>query len=182
MKRLVQVSVLLALVAGLVACGGNSTLNDTEAAVYLQAEVKLYDPDVHMSTIGGDVTIEHLIIHSFSKDPNATLNANQDVHLTKWVITPERSDGGTKASPQWINTVDVYVPAGGSADMVTYRVFPAEYFHEAPLSYLFPENGGIDPETGNTNIRQTLNIEIFGRTASGKSVSVTFSVGYNFMY
>ncbi|NOZ78211.1 MAG: hypothetical protein GXP48_03310 [Acidobacteria bacterium] len=182
MKRLAQVFILLTLVAGMVACGGNSTLNDTEAAVYLQAEVKKYTPDVHMSTIGGDVTIDHLIIHSFSKDPNATLNANQDVHLTRWVVTSERADGGTKVSPQWVNTVDVYVPAGGSADLENYRVFPEEYFHQAPLSYLFPENGGIDPETGNTNIRQTLNIELFGRTASGKSVSVAFSVTFNFMY
>ncbi len=182
MKRLVQICVLAVLTAGMVACGGNSTLNDTEAAVYLQAEVKKYTPDVKMSTAAGDVTIDHLIIHSFSKDPNATLSSSQDVHLTRWVVTPERADGGTKASPQWENTVDMYIPAGSTGDFENYRVFPAEYFHQAPLVYLFPENGGVDPETGQTNIRQTLNIEIFGRTASGKSVSVKFSLTYNFMY
>ncbi len=181
MKRLVQLCALLVLAAGAVACGGNSTLNETEAPVYLTAEVKEYNQDVQMST-SGDVGITKLEIHSFSKDPNAVLTSAEDVRLTRWVVNAVRTDGGTKASPQWIYDVDVYVPAGGTASLENYRVFPAEYFQQPPLSYLLPENGGVDPETGNTNIRQTLQVEIFGTTSGGKSISVKFNVGFNFTY
>ncbi len=38
------------------------------------------------------------------------------------------------------------------------------------LQICFRQNGGFDPETGNTNvIRQSLELQLFGRTASGKS-------------
>jgi len=181
MKRLVQTCALLGLAVVAASCGGNSTLNETEAAVYLTAEVKEYNPDVSMS-VSGDVTISKLNIHSFSKDPNATLTSAQDVRLTRWVVTAERTDGGTTVSPQWVNDIDVYVPAGGTTNLDNYRVFPAEYFNQAPLSYLLPENGGVDPETGNHNIRQTLHVEIFGTTSGGKSISVKFNAGFNFTY
>ena len=47
--------------------------------------------------------------------------------------------------------------------------------------YLLPENGGFDPETGNTNIRQSLQLQIFGETISGKSVATEkVSIAYNF--
>jgi hypothetical protein len=100
--------------------------------------------------------------------------------LTRWVVTPYRTDGGTVASPQWTHDTDVYVPAGGSADLSNYRVYPSEYLSQPPLNNLLPENGGFDPETGNRNIRQTLRVEVFGRTVSGKTVSVTFNVAFNF--
>jgi hypothetical protein len=79
--------------------------------------------------------------------------------------------------------VSVYVPYNGNAQLENYRVFPAEYFNELPLSHLLPENGGFDPETGQTNIRQSLSVEIFGTTVAGKSVSCEpFTVAFNFFY
>ena len=50
-----------------------------------------------------------------------------------------------------------------------------------PLAYLLPENGGFDPETGNSNIRQSFELQIFGETVSGKSVAtVPISIAFNF--
>ncbi len=181
MRRALQVLLVLVLAVGLLSCGGNSTLNDTEAAVYLTVDVTEYNPEVNIA-VPADVTITQMTIASHPKDPNATLNASQDVQLNRWVITPSRADGGSVASPQWIIDQPVHVPAGGQADLSNWRVFPQEYFYKPPLSNLFPENGGVDPETGQTNIRQSLRVEIFGTTTGGKSVSVAFTIPYNFFY
>ena len=77
--------------------------------------------------------------------------------------------------------LNVYVPAGGSADLSNYRVYPNEFLRELPLSHLLPENGGFDPETGNSNIRQTFELQIFGQTVSGKSVATEpIGIAFNF--
>jgi hypothetical protein len=51
-----------------------------------------------------------------------------------------------------------------------------------PLVQLLPGNDGFDKETGKTNIRQRLHIEIFGKTVAGKQISVAFDVDVNFVY
>jgi hypothetical protein len=159
---------------------GNSTA-DTEAPVFLSTTVEPGPAEVSMSA-GADVTIEALTITSHPKSPSVTLSAQDDVILTQWVVTCTRTDGGTVASPQWQNFYTAYVPANGTATLANYRIFPAEYFSQAPLYQLFPQNGGIDKETSNTNIRQKLHIEIFGKTVAGKAISVAFDVNLKFAY
>ena len=182
MHRALPILALSVMLAVTLSCGGNSTLNDTEAVVFLTADVTQYQPDINIA-VPVDVTIDSMTIQSHPKNPDDTLSDNQDVNLERWVITPERIDGGTTASPQWQINQHVYVPAGGTANLENYRVFPAEYFHQPPLVNLFPQNGGADPETGRSNIRQSLKIEIYGTTVSGKSVKCgPFNVSYNFFY
>ncbi len=181
MKRLYLCGVLLAMTAGMVACGGNSTLNETKPTVYLVINIEKYNPDISVRSTA-DVSIESMSIQSFLKDPSGTVSSAQDVRLTRWVSTPYRTDGGTKAGPQWTNDVDVYIPAGDKAALENYRIYPAEYLRQAPLLYLFPENGGVDPETGQPNIRETIKVEIFGTTMGGKSISVVANFAFNFFY
>ena len=103
------------------------------------------------------------------------------MRLTRWVITPVRNDGGTVASPQAIFDQGILVPAGGSTELENWRVYPVEYLDEVPLGYLLPENGGVDPETGARNIRQRLELQMFGETMSGKKVaSLPQTIQYNF--
>jgi len=184
MKRITSVGIVLAAALLLGSCGGNSTLDDSQAAVYITVDVELYNPDIDIcsnTALGIDVAIESLTVQSQPKAPDATLGSSQDVQITRWVITPERNDGGTTASPQAIFDQGIIVPAGGTTDLENWRVYPVEYLNEIPLAYLFPENGGVDPETSNRNIRQRLVLQLFGETMSGKSVaSVPQSIQYNF--
>lgn len=184
MKRITTVGVVLGLALLLGSCGGNSTLDDTGAAVFITVEVEEYNPDIDICTYlaaGTDVAISRLIVQSNPKAPGTALPASQDVRLTRWVITPERNDGGTEASPQAIFDQGVLVAAGSSTDLENWRVYPVEFLRDAPLGYLLPENGGVDPETGNRNIRQRLVLQMFGETMSGKSVaSVPQSIQFNF--
>ena len=184
MKRITSVGLVLAAVVMLGSCGGNSTLDDTEAAVFITVEVEEYNPDIDICAYiqgGVDVTVETLNVNSTPKAPGTSLPSSQDVQITRWVITPERNDGGTTASPQAIFDQGIIVPAGGSTGLDNWRVYPVEYLRESPLAYLFPENGGVDPETGNRNIRQRLVLQMFGETMSGKSVaSIPQSIQFRF--
>ena len=159
---------------------GNSTA-DTVAPVFLSVNIPELNPEVSISK-GADVAVATVTFASKAKSPTGTLSAQDDVILSEWVVTCTRTDGGTMASPQWQNSYTVYVPAGGSAPVTNLRVFPAEYFQQAPLYQLFPQNGGFDKETNKTNIRQRLHIEGFGQTVAGKKISVAFDLNFNFAY
>jgi hypothetical protein len=182
MKRIALVSIVAALAVVAGSCGGNSTLDDTEAVVVLAVEIEEYNPDIDICTFAGfDVAISEMTILSNPKSQDTVLSTNQDVNLTRWVVTPYRTDGGSTASPEWSHDLTVYVPAGGDTNLENYRVYPAEFFREIPLSYLLPENGNFDPETGNRNIRQSLRLQVFGRTVSGKAVSTQpVPIAFNF--
>lgn len=184
MKRITSVGVVLLAALVLGSCGGNSTLDDTEAAVYITVEIEEYNPDIDVCLAlfnGFDIAIETMNVTSHGKAPGVTLGSGQDVRLLRWVITPVRNDGGTTASPQAILDQGVLVPAGGVTALDNWRVYPVEYLSEIPLAYLLPQNGGVDPETSNRNIRQRFELQMFGETVSGKSVaSIPQSIQFNF--
>ena len=181
MKRITPILGMLALALVVTSCGGNSTLDNTEAAVILTIEIEEYTPDVDICVIPTDLTISEMGILSQAKDQSGTLGPGQDVNLRRWVVRPYRTDGGSTASPEWIYDQNVYVAAGGSADLSNYRVYPKEFLSELPLAHLLPENGGFDPETGNSNIRQSFELQIFGQTVSGKSVATEpIAIAFNF--
>ncbi len=181
MNRTSRICVVLALAVAVVSCGGNSSLDNSVASVFLTVNIEQNNPDIDICTQLGDITVDQMIITSNTKDPSGTTSASQDVTLTRWVIIPYRTDGGSTASPEWSYDQSVFVPAGGSAGLDNFRVYPFELLNQVPLAYLLPENGGFDPETGNTNIRQSLELQIFGRTVSGKSIATEkVSIAFNF--
>jgi len=137
----------------------------------LTVEIKQYNPEVNVCVATEDLTITELSINSKPKDPSAALTANQDVNLSEWVVTVRRIDDGTVVSPDWSNSISVFVPAGGNAALENYRIYPEEFLSDPPFNYLFPENGGIDPETGNAFVREALHLVIKGRVVSGKTIS-----------
>lgn len=176
------VALLACLSLVVLSCGGNSTLDNTEAEVVLTVDIEEYNPDIDICLFAGiDMAISDMSIESRAKSPVANIGPNQDVNLTRWVVTPYRTDGGATASPQWTYDQAVFVPAGGQADLENYRIYPAENFNVEPLLWLYSEYGGVDPETGNTNIRQSLQLQLFGRTISGKAVATEpIPVAFNF--
>ena len=181
MKRITPVFVTLALALVVWSCGGSSTLDNTEAPVFLTVEITGYEDRIDICIQAGDIAIDSMEITSETKDPAGATSPNMDVNLKRWVITPYRTDGGTVASPEWTYDQAVYVPAGGSASLDNYRVYPLGNLSELPLAYLLPENGGFDPETGNTSIRQSFELQIFGQTVSGKSVAtIPIPIDFNF--
>ena len=169
----------LALLA--LSCGGSNKLDDTEAPVYITVEVEEYNPDVDICLQVGDLTISKLNLQSNPKAPGGALGTAQDVNLERWVVTPYRTDGGSTASPPWSHDLSVLVPASGETGLENYRIYPFEYLLEPPLPQLRPENGGVDAETGNRNIRQSLRLQIYGRTMAGQAVATQpVTIAFNF--
>jgi hypothetical protein len=172
MNRLTAILVLGSVAALMTGCSGGSALSDTEAAVFLVPEVTLYNPEVNVcASLLVDLTVDEMSIRNESKDPDGDVTANQDVLLRTWESTPYRTDGGSTATPVWTNDQVVTVPAGGDVDLENYRVYGSEFLDDPPLNYLYPENGGVDPETGEPIIRQSITLKIYGRTVSGKRVA-----------
>lgn len=181
MKRILNLSVVLALGLVVGSCGGSSSLDNGEASVILTMDITAYNPEIDICLQQTDISIESMAITSTAKAPGSGTSTNQDVNLTRWVITPYRTDGGNTASPEWTYDQAVFVPAGGSADLENYRVYPLEFLREVPIAYLLPENGGFEPSTGFTNIRQSLQLTIYGKTVSGKNVATTpIPIAFNF--
>jgi len=181
MKRIMQVCIVLTLAVAVVSCGGNSSLDNTVATVVLTVTIAQNQPDIDVCTQVTDVEVASIEITSNPKDPGGSSSTNQDVTLTRWVIKPYRTDGGSTASPEWSYDQSVFVQAGGSTSLENYRVYPVGNLSEVPLLYLFPAGGGFDPETGNNVIRQSFELQLFGRTVSGKSVATQkVSIDYNF--
>lgn len=181
MKTTSKIAVIAVMGALALSCGGNSDLNDGESPVILTVEITLYDPEIAICGRNWDVDITSMTVTSDPKVRGYPTSPNQNVIINRWEITPYRTDGGTTASPRWVHDMTVNVPSGGSANLGNYRVYPWENLNDLPLSNLFPENGGVDPETGNTNIRQSLKLQMFGKTVSGHSVAtVPIMIPFNF--
>lgn len=171
MYRLLTICVLVAGLIFSAGCSGGSALDNTSAAVFLTVEIEAYNPEINVCAVFGDLTIETMNIVSNPKNPDLTLTSNQDARISDWNVTVRRTDGGTVTSPDWYNVITVFVPAGGSATLENYRIYPEENLDDPPFNYLFPENGGLDPETGASFVREGLRLVISGRVVSGKAIS-----------
>ncbi len=178
MNRVLVLCAALALVLGGMSC--SSDLDDDEAVVFLTMEEFSIGSSFYTSVCAGsDVFIESMTIRSHIKG-DADYSAAQDVVLTRWVVTPYRVDGGTTASPVYTRDSSVAVEAGGTADLANWPIYSSIFYNDPPLLYLFPENGGYDPETGERVVEQSLRVQWFGHTMSGQNVDFEFTFGIKF--
>ncbi len=76
MKRITPVFVTLALALMVWSCGGNSTLDNTEAAVFLTVDISEYNPDIDICLLQTDIAISNMDITSQAKNPEASLGAS----------------------------------------------------------------------------------------------------------
>jgi hypothetical protein len=107
------------------------------------------------------------------KNPSATSLQFLDVQIDKYTVVWSRIDGGTKASPSQDFGGNVVVPANGSSTLTNYPYMSADSLIRPPLDQLFPFNGGVDKETGRSEIRQAGRVTWYGHTLSGQPVVST---------
>ena len=74
------------------------------------------------------------------------------------------------------------IAVGGSADDSLFQIFESDVFTRAPFAALFPQNGGVDPETGRRVVSLQVIVEVFGETLGGDDVYDSTSFPLEFCF
>ncbi|HEX7669622.1 MAG TPA: hypothetical protein VF395_08570 [Polyangiaceae bacterium] len=157
------------VVAVLPGCSTN-TQGDSASPVFLAGSFTLLPLDFCVNS-NVPLQCKTTTLQSRLKNPNATSLQFLDVQLDKYTVTWSRIDGGRTASPSQDFGGNVIVPPNGTSTLTDYPFMSADNLLRPPLDQLFPFNGGIDRETGRTEIRQAGHVTWFGHTLSGQPVT-----------
>jgi hypothetical protein len=104
------------------------------------------------------------------KSTTATSLQFMDTQIDQYTIVWSRIDGGTVASPTQTFGGNVTVPPNGTTNLTNFPYMSADSLIRPPLDQLFPFNGGIDKQTGRSEIRQAGQVTWYGHTLSGQAV------------
>lgn len=118
-----------------------------------------------------EVQIPNITIDSQVQNPTGGSSGVMDVLIDLFEVTFTRADTGTRTPPAYIFRRAGTVPVGGTLTLSNFPIMGIEQMRSEPLSDLLFENGGIDRETGASNIRINATFTVFGRTVSGESVT-----------
>lgn len=153
------------------AVGCTNKQGESEAAVFLSVELK-DQPGFANVACPVEVQFKTININSHLKNPTATDPQHlQDVQLNHYVVTYERLDGGTRVPPAETFSVGGLVPSNGTATLNNWPGMYAYAVTQTPFDQLLPFNGGIDQETGRSEIDVGFMFQFFGETASGQRVA-----------
>lgn len=182
-KMTTRFAAALALVAGLGALPGCSTNSqgDDAAPLYLTVDFTLLPATKNVAD-GSLLQIQTVTIKSVMKSPTAATSSMLDVRLDDYVIEWKRIDGGTKAPKSEVFGGNVIVPVGGTTTLSNYPFMSISALGLSPLDQLFPFNGGIDRETGKSEIRCIGTVTFRGHTMSGQPVQGTGAFDMTFIY
>lgn len=165
---------LLAVVATLAVtalpgCSTN-TQGDSGSPVFLVGNFQLLPLRINVAS-NSDVQFATTILSNRLKSNVVTSLQFLDVRVDKYTIVWARLDGGRTASPTQDFGGNIIVPPNGTATLTNYPYMSADSLNRPPLDQLFPFNGGIDRETGRSEIRQAGRVTWYGHTLSGQPVT-----------
>lgn len=184
MKKLTRAfpTALAALaLSALPGCSTN-TQGDSASPVFLVGNFQLLPLDVNVASHAA-VQFSTTILSNRLKNPSATSLQFLDVQIDKYTVVWSRLDGGSKASPKEDFPGNVIVPPNGSSTLTNYPYMRADSLIRPPLDQLFPFNGGVDKETGRSEISQAGRVTWYGHTLSGQPVvSDVATFGLIFFY
>ncbi|HSP34187.1 MAG TPA: hypothetical protein VLU46_07730, partial [Thermoanaerobaculia bacterium] len=117
------------------------------------------------------------------KHPSNTSQQFNDVRITRYRVSYQRTDGGTAVPAPFVISMDQLVTAnGGVTALSKFVVLRSEAMVQAPFASLIPGNGGRDPETGRSRVDMDVIVEVFGQTLAGTSVSGATRFPLEFCY
>ena len=182
MKRSPRPLALIVLLALAAAGCSTNTQGDSASPVFLTCEFTLL-PAIKNVADNSLLQFDTTSLTSKFKSPSIAGGSTTflDTQVETYAIVWARIDGGKKASPTESFGGNVIVPAGGTSTLTNYPFMSASALQQPPLSFLWPANGGVDPETGRTEIRQTGTVTWYGHTMSGQpvtSVPAVFSMTF----
>jgi hypothetical protein len=169
----------LALLA-LPGCSTNSQ-GDDAAPLYLTVDFTLLPALKHVSD-GALLQFQTVTLKSVMKSATAATSPMLDVRLDDYVVEWKRVDGGTKVpKPETFNGGPL-IPAGGTTTLSNYPFMSISALSLSPFDQLFPYNGGVDRETGKSEIRCGGTVTFRGHTVSGLPVQAVGYFDMTFVY
>ncbi len=167
MKRKIALA-LVALAAFAMACTNKQ--GETEAPVFITVNLENQPGFVDVS-VAAPVQLDSIVLESHLKRADDTdPNHFADVTIENYVVTFRRTDGGTIVPPPQNFGGGPLLPSGGTATLNNYPIMYASTVQGPPMDELLPFNGGIDRQTGRTEIDMAFDITFFGHTVSGMRV------------
>ena len=143
---------------------------ETESPVFITVDL----PDQQGLTVitpARTLTIPTMTLNSHLKNSTATDPQHfADVELNYYTVTYRRADGGTIVPPVQQFAAGGLLPSNGSDTLSDFPILSQSAMAGTPFDQLLSFNGGIDRETGNTEIRMYYDITFFGTTVSGMRV------------
>jgi hypothetical protein len=179
-NRFPLAAALLAGVVALAGCSSNSQ-GDEASPVYLSVSYTLLPESWNVGS-GAPLQIQTTEVKSMLKNPLAGSSNFLDTRLVDYVVEWQRIDGGTKAPEPETFGGNVLIPAGGISTLTNYEYMTRTALLRPPLDQLLPYNGGIDRETGRSEIRCRATVTFRGRTLSGEPVRGVGTFGMTFLY
>lgn len=186
MRKTARAALLLVLsttVLGGAGCS-SSEQGDTAAPVYLTLRPGTDLVDVlNIAVASGDrLRYPSLIIENKLKVPTGGTNALLSVKLDDYVVEWRRTDGGTKTPATEIFPLGNIVDVGGTLRYLNLSFMSIEAWQRSPFDQLYPFNGGIDRETGRSEIRLQAIVTFRGHTLSGQPVTAANNFDLSFVY
>ena len=168
MKKRALIAAALVLIALSPACTNKQ--GETEAPVFITVSLEVQPGFVDVGT-PAPVQIPVITLSSRLKNPTQTdPQGFATTQINSYTVRFRRTDGGTMVPPVQTFGVGITVLAGSSATLTNFPILPASAIQQTPFDQLLPFNGGVDRETGRTEIQTTFDITFFGTTASGHRV------------
>jgi len=179
-NRIPLAAALLAGVLSVTGCSSNSQ-GDDASPVFLSVSYTLLPESWNVGS-GAPLQFDTTDLRSILKNPGAGSSSFLDTRLDDYVVEWKRLDGGTKVPESETFPGNVLIPAGGASTLSNYPYMTRTALLRAPLDQLLPFNGGIDRETGRSEIRCQATVTYRGRTLSGQPVRGVGSFGLTFLY
>jgi len=119
-----------------------------------------------------------ITLHSHLKNPSAPDTAHfADMQVQFYTVEFFRQDGGTLVPPTQTFGVAGLLPSGGDLTLSNFPLLTGAAIQQSPFDQLLTFNGGIDRETGLTEIQMFYRLTFFGDTASGFRVQSETAIG-----
>jgi|SRR5687768_8412562 len=172
-KYWMRVALVIAVGAVSFACSNELAQSAAPVELVVSNTQALSRIDVDPSSqLSCDTAIGAVLFRTIIKNPAEGVNQQfNDVRITRYRVSYVRTDGGTLVPAPFVRSIDLLVPAGGSATFDAPVLLQSDAILQQPFVALRPQNGGRDPETGRTTVRMDAVVDFFGETLAGSNVA-----------
>ena len=165
MKRILSLSLLMALVLALGGC--RSRTDRSEGSVILSV-TDFDELPVQVSVTGGPYRVGEIVLRNISKDPSGSVSDLQSIELRAYEVRYSRRDTGTRVPPPMSQSIFGLIPANGTTTLNNLPILTADQLLNKPLVDL--GTVGADEETGSEVVVLNVTMRFFGRTLAGDDI------------